>query len=45
MIYTDSVKVIPGEILEAVFPIDDYVNKFNNIEGVSQVQAIFQNIP
>ena len=45
IMYTDSTRFIPGETLEAVFPIDNYVNQFNNIEGVYQMRAIFQKIP
>ena len=43
IMYTDSTRFIPGETLKAVFPIDNYVNQFNNIEGVYQMRAIFQN--
>jgi len=45
VLHTDSIKINPNDSIEVVFPIDSYINSKNNIEGMYQVRAIFQNIP
>ncbi|MEP7146747.1 MAG: hypothetical protein ABI792_07035 [bacterium] len=40
----DSIKLSPNQIYENVFPIDNYINSLNNVKGVYDIQAIFQNI-